>query len=56
MNNNFLEVTDIMDILKVQKSKAYKIIRQLNDELEEKGYFVLQGKVPKKYFEQRIYL
>ena len=34
---------------------AYKIIRGLNNELKEKGYRVISGKVPTKYFEEKFY-
>lgn len=34
---------------------AYKIIRGLNEELKEKGYRTICGKVPTKYFEEKFY-
>lgn len=36
-------------------SKAYKLIRQLNAELEAKGFIIVQGKVPRRYVEERVY-
>lgn len=36
-------------------SKAYKLIRQLNAELEAKGFITVQGKVPRRYVEERVY-
>ena len=36
-------------------SKAYKLIRQLNAELENKGFIIVQGKVPRRYVEERVY-
>ena len=36
-------------------SKAYKMIRQLNAELEAKGFMIVQGKVPRRYVEERVY-
>ena len=44
VNEKFLEV-----------SAAYKLMRQINSELEKKGYIVIRGKVSRKYFEERIY-
>ena len=32
-----------------------RIIRGLNNELKEKGYRVISGKVPTKYFEEKFY-
>lgn len=55
MNEKFLEVGDVMQILGISKSAAYKLMRQINSELEKKGYIVIRGKVSRKYFEERIY-
>ena len=33
---------------------AYKIMAQLNAELEENGIFTCQGRVSRKYFDQRF--
>lgn len=55
MNEKFLEVGDVMQILGISRSSAYKLMRQINSELEKKGYIVIRGKVSRKYFEERIY-
>lgn len=55
MNEKFLEVGDVMQILGISRSAAYKLVRQINSELEKKGYIVIRGKVSRKYFEERIY-
>ena len=55
MNEKFLEVGDVMQILEISRSAAYKLMRQINSELEKKGYIVIRGKVSRKYFEERIY-
>ena len=55
MNEKFLKVDDVMQILGISKSAAYNIMRQLNDELKEKGYSVIRGKISRKYFEERFY-
>lgn len=44
-----------MEILGISKSVAYKLMRQINSELEKRGYIVSRGKVSRKYFEERIY-
>jgi hypothetical protein len=51
----FYRVEDIMALLGVSKSKAYKIIQDLNKELSRKGYITVAGKVPKKYFCEKFY-
>ena len=55
MEDKFLKVDDVMQILGISKSAAYKIMRQMNDELEKMGYITIHGKVSRKYFEKRVY-
>jgi DNA-binding Lrp family transcriptional regulator len=43
------------EMLGISKPNAYKIIRQMNDELVAKGYLAIPGKVAKKYFEEKFY-
>lgn len=51
----FLSADDIAAIMEVSKGHAYKLIKRLNDELSAKGFIVVAGKVPRKYFEERCY-
>lgn len=46
---------DVMMALGVSESKAYGIIKQLNQELAAKGYITIPGKVPTAYFEEKVY-
>lgn len=55
MNNTFLKVEEVAEILGVSKSYAYKVVRQLNDELKEKGFITISGRVNKAYFMERVY-
>ncbi|MBK5242431.1 transcriptional regulator [Clostridium sp.] len=52
---SYLTVTDVKTILGISASKAYVIIRQLNNELKSKGYIVIAGKVPKRFFKEKYY-
>lgn len=52
-NDFFYMCSDICEILNVSNSCAYKIIRNLNKELEEQGYYTQAGRVPKKFFQER---
>ncbi len=36
------------------ESNSYQIIRQLNEELKARGFFVLRGRIPRKYFYERL--
>ena len=46
---------DISEILGVSESKSYQFIRQMNEELAEKGFIVCRGRVPVAYFNERFY-
>lgn len=52
----FYTVKDVMRILQVKQTKAYKIIRELNEELEQRGYIVVSGKASKRYFYEKVYI
>lgn len=43
-----------MEMLGLSRSKCYKIIKQLNDELEEQGFITVSGRVPKRYYHKRL--
>lgn len=51
----FISVREIKEMLCVSESKAYSIVRDLNKELEDKGYLIIPGRVSRKYFEERFY-
>ncbi|MCM1167951.1 MAG: helix-turn-helix domain-containing protein [Ruminococcus sp.] len=55
MNNTFIKVEEVAEILGISKSYAYKIVRQLNNELKEKGFLTISGRVNKTYFMERVY-
>ena len=56
MNKNYMVTAqDIVDMLGVSKGHAYKIIRQLNKELEDNGYIVVSGKIPRAYWDKKFY-
>ena len=55
--NRILFVGDVMAILGVGQTKAYEIIRKLNDQIEEAGYErPVSGRVSEKFFRERYYL
>ena len=49
-DSRFMKAADIQEILGVSDSMAYKIIRQLNDEMIAKGYHTVRGRISRKYF------
>ena len=52
---DLLKAKDVAEILGICMNKAYEVIRQLNRELEEKGYMVVEHRVPRKYLLERFY-
>lgn len=55
MSRQIMNVKDVAAVLEVSESKSYAIIRALNKELSDKGYITIQGKIPKAYFEEKLY-
>lgn len=51
----YYTANDIQEILDISRAKAYRIIKELNLELKSKGYIVMAGKIPKKYFAEKYY-
>lgn len=44
---------DIATILDVSKNKAYRIIKELNNEMRSLGYRAIDGRVDAKFFEHK---
>lgn len=55
MENKFIRVDEVAEELDVSKPYAYKLIRQLNEELRAKGYLTIAGRVNRQYFMERLY-
>ena len=55
MKNQFMRAEEVARELEVSRSYAYRLIRQLNAELREKGYMTIAGRVNRQYFKERLY-
>lgn len=53
--NYLLTAAEVAETLGISKGHAYKLIRELNEELQSKGYLVVAGKVPKAFWETKFY-
>ncbi len=51
----FISAHEVSELTGVSVTSAYKIIRDLNEELSKKGYLTISGKPSKKYFFEKIY-
>ena len=56
MDNRFIRAEEVAAELDVSKPYAYKLIRQLNEELKAKGFLTIAGRVNRQYFNERFYL
>ena len=50
-----MNANDVASELGVSKGQAYKVIRQLNEELAESGFIVVAGKIPRAYWKKKFY-
>ena len=55
VERQFIGAKEVAEILGVSEGKAYAVIRGLNQELKEKGYITVQGKVSRVFFQERCY-
>lgn len=54
-SKRFLDVKDVAAYMGVSTSMAYRIIRNLNNELSRQGYVTVAGRVSRTYFEEKVY-
>ena len=55
MSKLFITVKEVSQVLQVSDQQSYKIIRSMNEQLKEKGYLVVRGRVDRKYFLEHFY-
>ncbi len=55
MEKKMIRVEEVAEELEVSKPYAYKLIRQLNEELKAKGFITVAGRVNRQYFNERFY-
>ncbi len=55
MSRQTYNAKELGEVLGCSESMAYKFIRIMNDELKQKGFLVLRGKVPAAYVKERFF-
>jgi len=55
MGRQTYSAKELGEVLGCSESKAYQLIRQMNEELKKKGFLVLRGKVPVAYVQERFF-
>lgn len=53
-SKQFLRVEDVAAIMDISTPAAYKVMRQLNNELKRDGFITISGRVSKSYFEAKV--
>lgn len=51
----FLRADEVAAELGVSVAYAYKLIKKLNNELEEQGFITINGRINRQYFTEKLY-
>lgn len=54
-NQIFMRVNEVAEELGVSVPYAYKLIRQMNKELEKTGCITISGRIDRKFFHEKFY-
>ena len=55
MGNQFMRADEVAKELGMSRSFAYKLIRQLNQELKARGFLTIAGRINRDYLRERLY-
>lgn len=51
----FIKADEVAAELGISKSLAYRMIHQWNEELKQKGYTIVIGRVSRQYYHEKVY-
>ena len=51
----FMRAAEVAEVLGVSETYAYKLIKKLNEELKAKGYLVIDDRINREYFAEKVY-
>ena len=51
----FVRAEEVANELGISKPYAYKLLREMNEELKQKGFITIPGRVSRRYFEEKFY-
>lgn len=51
----FVKAEEMAQALGISKPYAYKLMREMNAELKQKGFLTIPGRVSRRYFEEKFY-
>lgn len=55
MTKQFYNAQDLSELLSVSESKAYGLIRTMNEELKKANYLTVRGRIPAAYVQKRFF-
>ena len=53
MDEQFLTVTEVAQLLRISRYHAYKVIHRLNQELKAQGMITIAGRISRSYLLER---
>ena len=51
----FVRAEEVAGALGISKPYAYKLVREMNEELKQKDFLTIPGRVSRRYFEEKFY-
>ena len=51
----FVRAEEVAGALGISKPYAYKLVREMNEELKQKGFLTIPGRVSRRSFEEKFY-
>lgn len=51
----FMRADEVAEVLGVSKPYAYKLIREMNEELKKTGCITISGRIDRKFFNEKFY-
>ena len=51
----FVRAEEVAGALGISKPYVYKLVREMNEELKQKGFLTIPGRVSRRYFEEKFY-
>lgn len=54
-NDIFIKASEVAAVMNVSRAYAYRIVKQLNEELAANGILTVDGRTNRKYFYERLY-
>ena len=51
----YVRAEEVANELGISKPYAYKLLREMNEELKQKGFITIPGRVSRRYFEEKFY-